>query len=106
MAARDTSRRAFLLKHLELWRERGGTLKAYAEANGLSVTGLYNARRSRAKATAPAPARATLLPVQLTAARRTEVIRIALPNGVLVEVPAGLNASEWAPLLRLCGQSS
>jgi hypothetical protein len=34
------------------------------------------------------------------------VIRIALPNGVLVDVPAGLNASEWAPLLRLCGQSS
>jgi len=104
MAARDTSRRAFWLKHLELWGERGGTLKAYAEANGLSVTGLYRARRSRAKATPPA--RATLLPVQLTAGRRAEVIRIALPNGVLVEVPAGLNASEWAPLLRLCGQSS
>lgn len=104
MAARDTSRRAFWLKHLELWRERGGTLKAYAEANGLSVTGLYGARRSRAKATPPA--RATLLPVRVTGGRCTEVIRIALPNGVLIEVPAGLNASEWAPLLRLCGQSS
>jgi hypothetical protein len=104
MAARDTSRRAFWLKHLELWRERGGTLKAYAEANGLSVRGLYDARRSRSQVTPPV--RATLLPVQLSAGRGSEVIRIALPNGVLIEVPAGLSASEWTPLLGLCGQSS
>jgi hypothetical protein len=104
MARRNTSRREFWLGHLERCREHGGTLKAYAEANGLAVAGLYNAKRIRAKATPPA--RATLLPVQLSTARRAEMIRIALPNGVLIEVPSGLSINEWGPLLRWCGQPS
>ena len=33
--------------------------------------------------------RATLLPVQLTACRRAEPIRISLSNDVLIEVPTG-----------------
>ena len=104
VTSRSTSRREFWLTHLERWREHGGTLKAYAEANGLSVSGLYEARRRRTKA-APAE-RATLLPVQLSAPPRAELIRIALPNGVLIEVPSGLDGDAWAPLLRLCGQRS
>ncbi len=107
MAGRRGSRREFWREHLRQWRERGGTLKAYAEANGLSVGALYAAKRAHA-GSAPrevkAPGPATLLPVHVLPGRRTAAIRVCLPNGVLIEVPVGLGAEDWAPLLPMLGQ--
>jgi hypothetical protein len=97
------------LEHLRRWREQGGTLKAYATANGLSVSALYAAKSSYERtSTKPASGsltQTTLLPVRVATQRRQESIRISLPNGVLLEVPSGLSADEWAPLMMLVAAS-
>ena len=71
MARRRALRRDFWLDHLRRWREQGGTLKAYAQANGLSVGALYAAKSSHERAsTKSLPqslTRATLLSVQVAA---------------------------------------
>ena len=110
MATPHAPRREFWLNHLRQWREQGGTLKAYAEANGLSVSALYAAKSSyegapTRKASKPVTS-ATLLPVQVSSGRGDESIRVYLPNGVVVEVPSGLTAPEWAPLMMLFATAS
>ena len=107
MARRRAPRREFWLEHLRRWREQGGTLKAYGQANGLSVSALYAAKSNYEQASRKSRSltRATLLPVQLAEERRSEAIRIALPNGVLLEVPSGLSAGEWTPLMMLMSGS-
>ena len=88
------------LEHLQTWREQGGTLKAYAEANGLSVTGLYSARKALSargafearKRTAP-----TFLPVRLQPG--PSPLRVVFPNGVVVELPAGGDINQCAALV-------
>ena len=110
MARRRAPRRDFWLDHLRRWREQGCTLKAYAQAHGLSVSALYAAKSSHQRALTKSPpqslTRATLLPVQLAAQGRGEAIRISLANGVLLEVPSGLSAAEWAPLMMLLAAPS
>ena len=78
------------LAHLEAWRVRGGALKAYAIEHGLSVSGLYTARRELTRrgawpGEAPAQRAATLVPVRLRPS--PAVFRVLLPNGIAVEVP-------------------
>jgi len=86
-------------------REHGGTVKAYAEANGLSAGVLYAAksaekvRDKRARSRTTTAAR--LLPVQLATVAPPAPVRIALPNGMRIEVPSTLSADEWRPLLTL-----
>ena len=110
MATPRAPRREFWLNHLRQWREQGGTLKAYAEANGLSVNALYAAKSSYEGAPSRNASKpvtnATLLPVQVSSGRGVEAIRVSLPNGVLIEVPSGLSAPEWAPLMMLLATSS
>lgn len=112
MATARAPRRAFWLNHLRQWREQGGTLKAYAEANGLSVSALYAAKSSYEGASSRKMSKpvsgTTLLPVQISAPSRDggEAIRVLLPNGVVIEVPSGLSAAEWAPLMMLLATSS
>ena len=110
MATRRTTRRDFWLGHLRKWRAEGGTLKAYAEANGLAVGSLYAAKSGGGRAvskkkSSPAPA-ATLLPIQVAPRVTRQVIRVLLPSGVLVEIPSDLSAPEWQPLLTLFGSRS
>ena len=110
MATRESPRRAFWLEHLRRAREQGGTLKAYAEANELTASALYAAKsayENRPKATHPkAKGAARLLPVQLGADTPSASIRIALPNGLRIEVPSTLSVDEWRPLLTLLSAAS
>ena len=105
MATRESPRRAFWLEHLEQAREHGGPLKAYADANGLSAGALYAAKSAYKARTHSARVNtngaARLLPVQLGAATASASIRIALPNGVRIEVPSTLSVEQWRPLLAL-----
>ena len=55
---RLTERQQFWLDHLRVCREQGHTLRGYAKAHGLSVSGLYTAHstlKSRGALTEPAP---------------------------------------------------
>ena len=97
------------LEHLRAWREQGGSLRAYALANELSVSGLYTARRVLAKRGAwpdrseqtldsPAP---KLVPVQVTSllAAAPSPFRVLLPNGAVVEVPQQADPARCRALL-------
>ena len=56
--ARLTERQQFWLDHLRVCREQGHTLRGYAKAQGLSVSGLYTAHstlKSRGVLSEPAP---------------------------------------------------
>jgi len=110
MATRESPRRTFWLEHLAKARAQGGTLKAYAEANELSLSALYAAKSAyekRAKTTGvETNGAATLLPVQLGASASSALIRIALPNGLRIEVPRTLSVDEWRPLLTLLSSSA
>ena len=56
--ARLTERQQFWLDHLRVCREQGHTLRGYAKAHGLSVSGLYTAHstlKSRGVLTEPTP---------------------------------------------------
>ncbi len=105
MATRESPRRAFWLEHLAKAREHGGPLKAYADANGLSAGALYAAKSAYKDRTHTTRANtngaARLLPVQLGAVSASASIRIALPNGVRIEVPGALSVEQWRPLLAL-----
>jgi hypothetical protein len=81
------------------WRAQGGTMKAYAQANGLPVDTFYAmksaharglGKSTRARASA---APATFLPVQLAPARGS--VRVSVPNGVRMEVLGRLEPDEW-----------
>jgi len=92
-----TARQRAWLSHLEAWREQGGTLKAYASAHDLSVSGLYTARRlleqrgiwtSRAKSVRRKSTTPKLIPVRLTSVLPAPAaLRVVLPSGAVIEVP-------------------
>ncbi len=83
-------RERFWLDHLRTARQQGLTLKAYAQAHGLSVSALYTARstlKRRGVLSEPAPAPPTFVPVRLCPPAGA-AFRVHLPNGVVVEVCA------------------
>ena len=83
-------RERFWLDHLRTARRQGQTLKAYAQAHGLSVSALYTARstlKRRGVLSEPAASAPTLVPVRIPAPAGA-AFRVHLPNGVIVEVPA------------------
>ena len=84
------------LDHLETWQEQDVTLKAYALTHGLSVSGLYTAKRlfkrrgiwRGREGNRSSRSRAELVRVRVTPARATPTMfRVHLPNGIVVEVP-------------------
>lgn len=81
------------LSHLEVWREQGGSLKAYALAHGVSQSALYSARRvltqrgiwqGRRRESRTHPAAPKLVPVRVRAmAPAVAMFRVLLPNGIV-----------------------
>ena len=83
-----TPRQRFWLEHLKACREQGLSLKAYARAHDLSVSALYaanSALKRRALSTEPAAPAPKLVPVRL--ASGPSMVRVLLPNGVVLELP-------------------
>ncbi len=83
-----TPRQRFWLEHLKACREQGLSLKAYARNHNLSVSALYTANsalKRRATSIAPNTSAPKLVPVRL--ASGSSMVRVSLPNGVVVELP-------------------
>ena len=99
--ARVTERQQSWLDHLRVCREQGHTLRGYAKAHGLSVSGLYTAHstlKSRGALSEPARTSApTFVPVRI--APGGAAFRVHLPNGVVVEVPAYVEGTACATVL-------
>ena len=103
------ARDQFWLDHLRACREQGQTLKAYARAQGLSVSTLYGARSAlkrrgvlteparAASPRGPAPVAPTFVPVRIPTAGAA--FRVHLPNGVVVEVPVHAEGAACATVL-------
>ena len=95
-----TPRQRFWLEHLKACREQGLSLKAYARAHDLSVSALYTAnsalkrRATSISPTAPAP---KLVPVRL--ASGSSMVRVLLPNGVVLELPESIAPERARALL-------
>lgn len=110
MATRESPRRTFWLEHLVKAREHGGSLKSYADANGLSAGALYAAKSAYKDRAQPVRANtsgaARLLPIRLSAGEPSAAIRIALPNGLRIEVPSTLSVEQWRPLLALLSRGT
>ena len=101
------SQRAWL-EHLSACRKQGGSLKEYAQAHSLSLSGLYTAKRvltklgvwQRSVARAAKRSAPTLVPVRLkAAAAMATMFRVVLPNGVVVEVPEHADVARCRELL-------
>lgn len=108
MAKQGRSRREFWVSHLRRWRAQGGTMKAYAQANGLAVGTFYAAKSAYSRglpqsshATVPVEPKVTLVPVQRAAVPAS--IRVSLPNGVCIEVPGIVDGGQWRALLESLG---
>ena len=98
-SARPRPREQFWLDHLRAARQQGQTLKAYAQAHGLSVGALYTARstlKRRGVLSEPAAA-PTLVPVRI--APPGAAFRVHLPNGVVVEVASHAESATCAAVL-------
>ena len=98
--ARLTERQQFWLDHLRVCREQGQTLRGYAKAHGLLVSGLYTARstlKSRGVLSEPARSASTFVPVRI--APGGAAFRVHLLNGVVVEVPAQVEGTACATVL-------
>jgi hypothetical protein len=97
-----TERQRGWLIHLERARESGGTLKAYAQAHGISAGSLYEAKSrltragfSRGAAVKSPRARAAFVPAHITPAHSTgAVCRLTHASGWVLEC-AALPAPAW-----------
>ncbi len=100
LGAARTPRQRFWLEHLKACREQGLSLKAYARNHNLSVSALYTANsalKRRATSIAPNTPAPKLVPVRL--ASGPSMIRVLLPNGVVVELPESIDPERVQVLL-------
>ena len=100
LEAAITPRQRFWLEHLKACQEQGQSLKAYARAHDLSVSALYAAkaalkrRGTIVESSAPA---SKLIPVRVATA--ASMVRVLLPNGVVVELPDSIDPKRCQALL-------
>jgi len=86
-----TSKQRFWLEHLQACEAGGESMKGYAKRKGLSVHGLYGARRRlRSLGLPPAPANSGKRPcfakvMVREAASEVGRCRVRLPNGAVME---------------------
>lgn len=101
MVDRLTGRQRFWFEHLERARASGETLKAYAQAQGISLSRLYNASSRLTRSDLPKDkassgkklSRAAFVPVRLSAtAPRTW--RLRHPSGWVLE-SEGMPDPQW-----------
>jgi len=103
------------LNHLKACEAQGCSSVVYARSHGLSVTALYAARTELTQRGAFSPVRpsggsgvtpapVTFVPVELRTTPAVQVLRVVLPNGVVIEVPEQAEPSRCGALVAaLCG---
>ncbi len=106
-----TARQIQWLEHLKGWQEQGLSLKGYALAHGLSVSGLYTAKRwfkSRGiwqgrEVSGPSRRAPKLIPVRVKPPMpaTSSMFRIHLPNGVVVEMSGDADLARCRALVSM-----
>ncbi len=96
-----TERERTWLKHIEAAAASGGTLAAYATANGLEVKHLSPWKTAlRRRGVLPDKRRSAFVPVATPAARTSPTsCSITLPNGVRVQIAGELGATKLGQIL-------
>ena len=92
---RLTERQQFWLDHLRVCREQGHTLRGYAKAHGLSVSGLYTAHstlKSRGVLTEPAPSAPTFVPVRIAPGGAAFRVHLCALTGSMSRLPCCVRA--------------
>jgi len=97
---RDPQREQFWRHAIAGWNKSGQSIRDYCVARHLSEAGFYAWRRELAKRERAAPPAVTFLPIQL---RADALLEIALPNGLVVRAPAGVEAAVVAALVAALG---
>ncbi len=100
LGAARTPRQRFWVEHLEACREQGVSLKGYARAHNLSLTALYAANaalKRRGTSTPPIAPAPKLVPIRVAPA--ASMVRVLLPNGVVVELPESIDPKRCQALL-------
>ena len=96
-----TERQRTWLKHIEAAASSGGTLAAYATANGLEVKQLYQWKTAlRRRGLLPDKRRSAFVMVATpTALVSPTSCSITLPNGVRVQIAGELDATKLGQIL-------
>jgi len=105
------------LEHLKTWQAQEAlSLREYATAHGLSVSGLYSAKRwfkvkglwqGREVSGAGRKSAPKLVPVRVSpgsvAPRMSAPLRVLLPNGVVLEMPEHIEPERCQALVAALG---
>jgi transposase len=93
---RDPQREQFWRNMIAAWNKSGQTVSAFCACRRLAVASFYAWRRELAKRDRATPPALTFLPVHL---RAEAVLEVALPNGLVVRTPAGVEPATVAALV-------
>jgi hypothetical protein len=100
-----TARQQFWAEHLRVCANRGQALSSYAAEQGLSVAALYEAKSQlRRKGLLPTPSPRFVrvqAPATTLGAALPSLLRVSLPNGVVVESAGNDLASVLSAAARL-----
>lgn len=99
-----TARQQFWVEHLRVCGARGQALSSYATEQGLSIAALYEAKsqlRRRGLWPTPSPRFVRVAAPTSPVAALPSLIRVSLPNGVVVESAGGDLASVLSAAARL-----
>lgn len=105
-----TSRQQRWLTHIEAWEKSGGSMKDYATVHNLPIKEFYHWKRwfgdkgwlSSNQKKKPRFKQIKVVPDDPT----SPVLRVTLPNGVLIEMAGPLTASTMNILLKAAGAIS
>jgi hypothetical protein len=93
------SKAAFWERHLAVWCDSGLSQAAYCRQHGLSLP-CFGYWRGKRRSAAAHSAQALVPIVVAEATRADDRIEVALPNGVQVRLPVGVDATRWVPMLQ------
>lgn len=101
-----TAKQREWLGHIRACESSGESMRAYAEAQGLDLQAFYGWkwRLGRLGVLEKGESEPSFRRVEIQTARpRDDMIRIRLPNGVVIEVGAELDVSRVSALVKLLG---
>jgi len=100
---RDPQREQFWRHAIAGWNKSGKSIRDYCATRHLSEAGFYAWRRELAKRDRATPPVLKFLPVHV---RAEAILEVALPNGLVVRAPAGVEAATVAALVAAVGSAS
>ena len=93
------SKAAFWRRHLAAWRDSGQSQAAYCRQEDLSLPcfGYWRGKLD----TVPSPSPPALLPIVVSEVSTSmDRIEVELPNGLMVRLSIGSDATQWVPMIR------